>query len=112
MTFQALLKLLGPHLATGIVAFFSGFLPFVNIELYMIVAGAMVSSSFPVWTLGVAAGLGQMVAKSMLYWGAGSALHSRGARRFTHDRIETLTRRMRAMNPWVLNATNFVSALF
>lgn len=111
MTFQSLLNLVGPHLATAIVAFFSGFLPFINIEVYMVVAGAVVSESFPVWTLGVAAGFGQMIAKSMLYWGGSSALRSRAARRFTRERIDRLTDRMRDMKPWVLDATNFTSAL-
>jgi membrane protein YqaA with SNARE-associated domain len=111
MNFQELLHLFGPHVATAIVAFFSGFLPFINIELYMVVAGAMLSDSFPAWTLGVAAGFGQMIAKSMLFWSGSSALHSRTVRRFTRDRIDRLTDRMRGMNPWVLNAANFASAL-
>jgi membrane protein YqaA with SNARE-associated domain len=110
MTFQSLTHLLGPHLATMIVAFFSGFLPFINIELYVVVAAAVVSGDFPAWTLGIAAAVGQMIAKSMLYRGGFSTAQSRLARRFTHDRIVALTERLRRMNPWALNVSIFGSA--
>ncbi|MEI6668305.1 MAG: hypothetical protein WCP29_09135 [Acidobacteriota bacterium] len=110
MNFQALLPLLGPHLATLIVAFVSGFVPFVNIEVYMVVAGALMADNFPVWTLGVVAGFGQMIAKSMLFWGANSTANSRVVRRFTPARIDALTTRMRGMRPSILNGFNFMSA--
>jgi membrane protein YqaA with SNARE-associated domain len=111
MTFQSLLQWFGPHVATLIVAFISGFLPFVNIEIWMVAAGAVGADKYPLWTLGVTAGFGQMMAKSTLYWGAHSAWQSRAGRRFSRERVEALTERMRAMSPWTLNATNFLSAL-
>lgn len=111
MNLESLLQQFGPYAATLVVGFLSALIPVVNIELFLIAAAAIASGSYPVWTLGVVAGFGQMGGKCILYWSGGTAVNSRAGRRFSADRVETLRRRMRAMNPWVLSGFNFVSAL-
>ncbi len=110
MTGQALLEQLGPYAATLVVGFLSALIPVINIELFLIAAAAIASRGYPVWTLGVVAAAGQMCGKSILYWGAGSALNTRTGRRFSPDRVDALRRRMAAMSPWVLTGFSFVSA--
>ncbi len=101
----------GPFAATAIVAFLSGLIPFINIELYLVAIGAIASGTYPLWSLGAVAGLGQMLAKSLMFWGGGAAARSRAERKYSQDRIESLRSRMAAMNPWVLLGFTFVSAL-
>ncbi len=101
----------GPYAATAIVAFLSGLIPVINIELYLVAIGAIASTSYPLWSLGVVAGFGQMGAKSLMFWGGGVAARRRAERKYSQDRMERLRRRMAAMNPWVLLGFTFVSAL-
>jgi membrane protein YqaA with SNARE-associated domain len=107
----ALVAQFGPYAATAIVAFVSGLIPFINIELYLVAVAALASGSYPLWSLGAVAGVGQMVAKSLLFWGGGVAARKRAERKYSQDRIEGLRHRMAQMNPWVLIGTTFVSAL-
>ncbi len=89
----------------------SGLIPVINIELFLIAAAAIASTTSSVWPLGVMAALGQMTAKSLLYRGAEAGLNSRAGRRVSPERVAALRRRMAAMNPWFLNGFNFFSAL-
>jgi len=111
MNAQNVLEYFGPHAATLIIGFVSALVPIVNIELFLLAAGTVASGSFPVWTLGVSAGFGQMVGKCIPYWGARAAINSQVGRKFSSERVDALRRRMGAMNPWVLSGFNFVSAL-
>jgi hypothetical protein len=111
LVFDVLIGQVGPYAATIVVGFFSGFLPFVNIEIYVLAAAAIAGADYPVWTLGAAAGFGQMFAKSMLFFGAHSALRSRAGRRVAPGRVDALRARLQAMNPVLLGAFNFTSAL-
>jgi membrane protein YqaA with SNARE-associated domain len=101
----------GPYAATLIVAFLSGLIPFLNLELYLVAVAAITPGSHPLWSLGAVAGFGQILAKSLMFWGGGAAARRRAERNYSQDRIERLRRRMAAMNPWVLLGTTFVSAL-
>lgn len=111
MNLGNLVQYFGPYVATLVVGFLSALIPVVNIEMFLIAAAAIASGSYPVWTLGVVAGFGQMGGKCILYWSGGAAANSRAGRKFSPERTEALRRRMRAMNPWVLSGFSFVSAL-
>ncbi len=54
--------------ATLCAAFLSGFLPFVNIEAYLVGAAALLPGAHPLVVV-VAAALGQMAAKALLFLG-------------------------------------------
>jgi len=108
---RSLLEHLDPHTATLLVGFVSALIPIVNIELFLLAAAAIASTSFPVWTLGIVAAVGQMIGKTLWYWSAGAALDSRPGRRFAPERVAALRLRMAAMNAWVLSGLSFGSAL-
>jgi membrane protein YqaA with SNARE-associated domain len=107
---HSLLATLGPHVATFIVAFLSGLLPFINIEIFLVAAAAIASASSPVWPLGVVAAVGQLAAKTLLYRGAAAGLDSRAGRRVSPERLAALRLRMSEMNPWILGGFNLFSA--
>ena len=111
MNTAVLVAQVGPYAATVVVAFVSGLIPFINIELYLVAIAALASGSYPLWSLGAVAGAGQMGAKSLLFWGGGAVARKRAERKYSQDRIEQLRHRMARMNPWVLIGTTFVSAL-
>jgi membrane protein YqaA with SNARE-associated domain len=111
MNAQDVLESLGPYAATLIVGFLGALFPVVNIEVFLLAAGAIASGSYPVWTLGVVAGFGQMGGKCILYWIARAAVNSQAGRRHSSERADGLRRRMGAMSPWMLSGFNFVSAL-
>jgi membrane protein YqaA with SNARE-associated domain len=111
MNAQDVLEALGPYTATLIVGFLGALFPVVNIEVFLLAAGAIASGTYPVWTLGVVAAFGQMGGKCLLYWGAKAAINSRVGRRFSSERADVLRRRMGAMNAWALSGFNFVSAV-
>ncbi|MCX6553242.1 MAG: VTT domain-containing protein [Acidobacteria bacterium] len=110
MDAQTLIQQLGPYAATLVVGFLSALIPVINIELFLLAAAAIASKDYPVWTLGVVAGVGQMSGKIILYWSGAAALNSRMGKKFSHSRVEELRHRMSAMNPWVLAGFNFMSA--
>jgi len=108
---DALVAQAGPYAATAIIGFVSALIPFINIELYLVAVAALTAGSYPLWSLGAVAGVGQMVAKSLLFWGGGAAARKRAERKYSRDRIEGLRHRMARMNPFALIGTTFVSAL-
>ena len=111
MNAQNVLEYFGPYAASLIIGFVSALVPVVNIELFLLAAGAIASRAYPVWMLGVMAGLGQMAGKCILYWSAKAAINSRAGRRFSSQRVDALRQRMGEMNPWMLSGFNFLSAL-
>ena len=66
MNFQELISTFGLYLSTFIVCLVSGFVPFINAEVYLILVSAMApkQAALPIILLSVA---GQMSAKSILY---------------------------------------------
>ena len=110
MDAQTLIRQLGPLAATLIVAFFSAMIPVINLELFLLAAAAIAAKDYPVWTLGVMAGIGQMGGKTILYYSGAAALNNKVARKFSAKQVDALRKRMAAMNPLVLSGFNFMSA--
>lgn len=100
---------LGPErlcAATFVVSFVSGFVPFVNTEAYLISVAAL--SSSPALPLVVAATLGQMTAKLLLYLAGRGLLRLPRARRYeTFDKLRHQLERRRGRTGTLI----FVSAL-
>lgn len=100
-----------PAASAFIVALVGSLVPFVYTEAYLVTAVALVPASYPVWTLALAAALGQMAGKSGLFWSAAAATrchrwHGEDVRRTTG-----LRQRLGNMRPWVVPAFTFASGL-
>jgi membrane protein DedA with SNARE-associated domain len=87
----------------------SGVVPFINVEVYLLYVGSIASRA-DIAPLVVAAVLGQMCAKSLLYLGGRGVLRI-PSRRQQNARIEAVRARL-AGGRWTAGGLTFVSALF
>jgi membrane protein YqaA with SNARE-associated domain len=107
--FEHLAREIGPHAATLIVGFLSGFIPIVNAELFLIAMAALMPTTQAALLIGLTCASGQMVAKVLIFFAASGAMNLPVLNKIPREKIDSLSARMKGMGNKT-NAFLFISA--
>jgi membrane protein YqaA with SNARE-associated domain len=81
----------GPLLGTFIVAFVAGFIPLINVEIFLVGMIALLNLTDMLWLIALVAAVGQILAKIILYFASAGVLKVSKGKRFTPAKIEKLS---------------------
>ena len=76
VNFEELINSQGIYVASFLVGIVSGFVPFINTEVYLVLVSTMATKP-ALWPVAILSAMGQMVAKSVIFYTGRGVLHVR-----------------------------------
>jgi membrane protein YqaA with SNARE-associated domain len=103
----------GPLTGTFLVGFLSGFIPLINLEIFLLGMISILHLSDMLWMIALAAAAGQMLAKMILYYASAGVIKitKKKGKRFDPKKIEKISEKL-LKGGWKGDSVMLASALF